>query len=1114
MNARKPRTPGHWILALSLGLGHAFSGQSASAAPPESRPTIGFDQQIRPILSDHCFQCHGPDTAKRKGKLRLDVEPKGRIDGDGVPVIVPGDRDTSEVFQRISSTDPDEQMPPPAAGKPLTPAQIRLIGDWISQGAKWQGHWSFATPRRPPAPPVKNRTWVRNPIDEFVLARLERERLAPSPEAARHSLIRRLALDLTGLPPTLAEVNEFARDPAPDAYNRVVDRLLASPRFGERMAIRWLNAARYADTSGYQTDGDREMWRWRDWVIDAYNRDMPFDAFTIEQLAGDLLPGATLDQRIATGFNRNHRGNSEGGIIPEEYAVEYVVDRVETTSTVWLGLTVGCARCHNHKFDPISQTDFYRLFAFFNNVPEQGRALKYGNSPPFLLSPTRAQQERLAALDARLQAARAHDQAMSAEREAAQARWERTAAEPRSKDRGTEPPPTMSGAVSANSCRRGLRPPIPEFPALRGDRTQVVSKVASGPKPDWTFQEHLLARFAYTGAADASPTSAPLVIEETKRRPEAFTKGPVGRAIVLDGVRGLEAGDVGAFGFLDRFTLACWIRPDDTRGGTIVSRMLDEPQGEGYCVELVEGRIQVNLVKRWLDDAIRVRSTVPVVPGRWTQLAVCYDGSRKAAGVAIYLDGRQATHEVLLDELNQTFLSKNPFRIGAGGGSDSRYRGAVDDVRIHDDVLSAQEIAVLATPESLATIAAIPPARRSPAQAHKLQLAFLETPAAARFQRARKQVLALELEKRALMDHLPTTMVMSELPQPRATHVLVRGQYDRPGERVEPGVPGCLPPWPSRAPLNRLGLAKWLVDPANPLTARVEANRLWQMFFGAGLVKTVEDFGSQGERPSHPELLDWLATELVRSDWDVKSLIRIIVTSASYRQSSRMSRELLDRDPENRLLARGPRLRLSAEMIRDQALALSGLLVERLGGPSVKPYQPPGLWSELGDASYVQDRGAALYRRGLYTFWKRTVAPPSLAAFDAPGREMCTVRESRTNTPLQALVMMNDPTFVEAAQALATRVMHEGGETLEEKLSWAFRAATGRSPGREELSVLAAGFRDQQTRFRGRPETARALVERGDHPALSTCEAAELDLAAMAVITQTILNLDEALTKE
>jgi hypothetical protein len=1056
MSALYRWTPGLWILALGL------SGQQVAAAPPENRPTVGFDQQIRPIMSDHCYQCHGPDAAKRKGKLRLDLDPNARSAKDGGPVIVPGDRDASELFQRITSTDPDEQMPPPAAGKSLTPAQISLIGDWINQGARWQGHWSFATPRRLAAPPVKNQRWARNPIDEFVLARLEREQLGPSHEAARHSLIRRLTLDLTGLPPTLAEIDEFARDSAPDAYDRIVNRLLASPRFGERMAIRWLNAARYADTSGYQTDGDREMWRWRDWVIDAYNRNMPFDAFTVEQIAGDLLPGATLDQRIATGFNRNHRGNSEGGIIPEEYAVEYVVDRVETTATVWLGLTVGCARCHNHKFDPISQTDFYRLFAFFNNVPEHGRALKYGNSPPFLTTPTRAQQEQLEVLGARLQSARAHDQALSAEREAAQARWEPT--------------------------------------------------VASGPKPDWTFQDHLLARFAFTDAGEASPTNARLVIEDTNHRPETFTKGPVGRAIVLDGVRGLEAGDVGAFGFLDRFTLAGWIRPDDARGGTIFSKMLDEPQGEGYSLEVVEGRIHVNLIKRWLDDAIRVRSAALVAPGRWTHLAVSYDGSRKAAGVTIYLDGRQVVHEVLLDELNQTFLTKNPFRIGAGGGCQSRYRGAIDDVRIHDDVLPAQDIAVLATPESLAAIVAIPPARRSPAQAYKLRLAFLETPAAVKFQQARKQVLALEHQKRALMDHLPTTMVMCELPQPRETHVLLRGQYDRPGDRVEPGVPGCLSPWPSRAPLNRLGLAKWLVDPANPLTARVEANRLWQMFFGAGLVKTVEDFGSQGERPSHPELLDWLATELIRSGWDIKSLVRIIVTSACYRQSSRMSRELLDRDPENRLLARGPRLRLSAEMIRDQALAVSGLLVERLGGPSVKPYQPPGLWSELGDASYVPDRGPALYRRGLYTFWKRTVAPPSLAAFDAPGRETCTVRESRTNTPLQALVMMNDPTFVEAAQALAMRAIQEGGKTLEEKLSWSFRAAIGRTPSRDELAVLAAGFRHHQSRFGVRPEAARALVEWGEHSASPTCEAA--DLAAMALITHTILNLDEALTKE
>jgi hypothetical protein len=1056
--SRYPRAP-WWIGPI---LATVILGPVQAGAPPRDPPPVEFNQEIRPILSDRCFQCHGPDGARRKAKLRLDLEQEARRDLGGRRTIVPGDLDASELYRRITSADADERMPPPAAGEPLTAGQIDRLGRWIRQGAPWQVHWSLIPPRRPPVPPVNRPGWVRNPIDAFVLARLEREGMAPSVEESRAGLLRRLSLDLTGLPPDLSELDGFSTDPRPDAYDHVIERLLASPRFGERMAIRWLNAARYADTNGYQTDGGRTMWRWRDWVIDAYNRNLSSDRFTIEQLAGDLLPSATLEQKIATGFNRNHRGNAEGGIIPEEYAVEYVMDRVETTATVWLGLTIGCARCHNHKFDPISQEEFYRLFAFFNNVPENGRAVKYGNSPPLIKAPTRAQQEQLTVLESRLAAARHRVEAMEPELDAAQSRWE-----------------------------QGLR--------TRADL-------------DWQPRRRLLVHLSFEGSPRGAAGEATLRRDADAPGEPATTLGPAGRALVLDGRGYLDAGDVGRFGFLDRFTLSAWIRPRGQWGGTVLSRMADEPKGEGYSVVLAGGKVQVNLVKRWLDDAIRVESRALIPADRWTHLAVSYDGSRSASGVSIFLDGREVPTEVLLDELNQTFLTRDPLRIGGGGGLESRFHGAIDEVRVHDAALPAAEIEVLATAATAAEIAAIPRTVRTPGQARKIRAVFLDAGARESFRRRRSELAALQEQLQALLDRVPTTMVMQERPRPRVAQVLIRGQYDRPGARMARGVPACLSPWPEGAPVDRLGLARWLADPAHPLTARVEVNRQWQMLFGTGLVKTVEDFGVQGELPSHPELLDWLATEFARTGWDIKALIRTMVTSATYRQAPGVSPELLSKDPENRLLSRGSRLRLPAEMLRDQSLRLGGLLVERLGGPSVKPYQPAGLWDELADDVYVQNHGPSLYRRSLYTFWKRTVAPPGMVTFDAPGRETCIVRETRTNTPLQALNLMNDVTFVEAARAFAARILQEGGPSPEDRLTWAFRAATSRPPGPEELAVLLAGLRDQESRFRVDPRAARELVDCGESRADPRLDSREL--AAYTVAAQVILNLDEVINKE
>jgi len=1036
--------------------------------------TVGFNRDIRPILSDICYACHGPDKAKRKADLRLDLEASAKAKIEDHFAIISGDPAKSELIRRITTNDQDDHMPPADAGRQLTPRQIELLRRWIEQGAKWEAHWSFIAPERPVVPEVRSaKIKDQNPVDGFILARLEREGLQPSPEADRAALVRRASLDLTGLPPTPAEADAFLADTSPQAYERVVDRLLASPAYGERMASRWLDAARYADTSGYQSDGERSMWRWRDWVIDAFNRNMPFDQFTIEQLAGDLLPPiagspvATLAQRIATGFNRNHRGNAEGGIIPEEFAAEYVVDRVDTTATVWLGLTMGCARCHDHKYDPITQREFYSVFAFFNNVPEKGRAVKIGNSPPMLTAPTDAQERELAKIEGQLAAAETRLRELEPQIAFTQTAWEKT--------------------------------------------------LAAAPAAQWTVTNGLQARFELGGKlASAFGKTALAKFEDGD---ESFAPGHGALAAALDGKRFINCGDVGDFGFFDKFTLAAWIQPHGAEGGAIVSRMVEQAadsafasDSEGYSVHLKAGRVQVHLTKRWLDDALRVETGAALAPEQWNHVAVVYDGSRLASGVKIFINGQPQKLNVLLDQLNQTFQTKQPLRIGAGGGPANRFHGLVSDVRVYGRALSAEEIGIVATTESMAELAAIPAAQRTAPQAAKLRSCFLAEHAPAPLREAQANVAALRGQRAKFVESLPTVMVMEEMPQPRETFVLKRGVYDQRGERVTPGVPASLPPLPADAARNRLGFARWLVNPSNPLTARVAVNHQWQMIFGTGLVKTAEDFGSQGELPSHPELLDWLATEFVRTGWDVKRLLKLIVTSATYRQSSHVTAGLVARDPDNRLLARGPRVRLPAEMIRDQALAVSGLLVREIGGPSVKPYQPPGLWKELSGTDYVQDHGDALWRRSLYTFWKRTSPQPTMTTFDAAGREMCSVRPSRTDTPLQALALMNDVTFVEAARCLAQRVMREAGPTPEDRVRLAFRLVLTRAPKPPELRVLLEDLHDHLARFRADPKAAQSLISAGESPRDASLAADEL--AAYTALAGLILNLDEAITKQ
>jgi hypothetical protein len=891
---------------------------------------VEFNRDIRPILSDRCWTCHGSDAAAKGIRLRLDQ-----------PDAVSAARD--RIVERITTPSKSKRMPPVHTGATLSSAEIATLEKWVAAGAPWQKHWAYLPPQRQP----------NQSIDSLVRARLTREGLAPAPPAEPATLLRRVAFDLTGLPPLPGEFDGLT-------YEQSVDKLLASPRYAERLTARWLDAARYADSNGYQTDGERQMWRWRDWVLDAFARNMPFDQFVIEQMAGDLLPNATLSQKIATGFQRNHRGNGEGGIVGAEYLAEYAADRVETMSTVFLGSTIGCARCHNHKYDPFTQKEFYQLFAYFHNIGERGRYFKFGNTPPFIYAPTEPQQQKLADLEARLAAAEAK-----------------------------------------------LRP-----------------GQAKGP-------------FTWKPTQDLTPL------------------------------------DKAAPHYTGRFTFATTFTPPAATAN-VVSKAVPEAESTGLRFELREGRLQVNLVQRWLDDALRVETERVLTPGKPYHLAFTYDGSKLAAGIHIYIDGRPEKLRILVDELNQDFIVKEPFRVDA------------PSVQYFARALPPLEIAFLA-----GTAQGPDAARRQ----------YLETTDA----KAWAEVVRLRRQRETFLDEVPTVMVMQETGQPLDAHVLLRGAYDRPGEKVNPGVPAIL----SSTPItNRLDLARWLVSRTNPLTARVTVNRFWQSLFGTGLVKTAEDFGAQGEWPAHPELLDWLAVEFMDNGWNVKQLLRTIVLSETYRQSSRVTPDLLARDPENRLLARGPRLRLDAGAVRDQALYLSGLLVEKVGGPSVKPYQPAGLWKELsGAADYQPDSGEALYRRSLYTFWKRTSPPPTMANFDAAGRETCSVRESRTNTPLQALNLMNDVTFLEASRRLAEKLINRP-----DGLAYGFRLVTGRSPSPAELEVLTNALEAHRQTYRQNELAARSLLAHGDSPRNLALNVP--DLAAHTLIASLLLNLDQGITKE
>ncbi len=1039
-----------------------------SASPgATSSEKLMFNRDVRPILSDACFHCHGPDEKNRKAGLRLDLaEAAVQPAKSGALPIVPGKPDDSEVLVRVL-LDPDDSdvMPPHETGKVLTEDQKRILRTWIEQGAAYQGHWAFLAPQRPPVPA---QTSADHPVDAFLLHRLKQEGLTMQPEADRSTLLRRVSLDLTGLPPTLAEQDAFEKDTAPGAYERAVDRLLASPHYGERMAIEWLDLARYADSNGFQSDGSRQMWMWRDWLIQAYNRNLPFDQFTVEQLAGDLLPNATRDQLIATGFNRNHRLNGEGGRIEAEWFVETVIDRVETTGMTWMALTLNCARCHDHKYDPVSQKEFYQLFAFFNSVEENGVLGPEGkngvNTPPLLRVPSEAQAAELASLEAKVAAAEAARKSAESAMPAAFAAWDAT---------------TRAKLTAGSKSLTAWQP-------LTGDSAKSLKGASLARQPD--------------GSWLAGGRNAPNDTYEITAT--------------------LEEGSFGG--------LLLEVFPDPS--------LPNQSLGRGSNGNFVLTSVELAFHQPGQDEAggspIALTKASATYEQRGWPVASLVDPSAKSRGWAI--DGNSPDKRIARRAM---FLPAASVQVVKGTKLTARLRHAsgfgdhnVGRFRISVTQLPPDQATLdggTGLPPAIPRILAIAPETRTSADRQALEKHFrqaVDNP-------VRQAQTALDTARKVRTDFeqsLPSTMVMKEEPAPRDAFILARGEYDRPADKVTRALPAVLPQLPPGAPVNRLGLAQWLVSGEHPLTARVWVNRTWERLFGAGIVKTSENFGSQADWPMHPELLDWLAVEFASptvlpvvngkpaTAWDIKAMLKFLVTSRAYRQSSTSTPELNQRDPDNRLLARGPRFRLRGELLRDQALAVSGMLAPAIGGPSVRPYMPEGVWDETnryGDLrNYKPGTGADLYRRTMYTIWKRTAAPPTMLIFDSPTREVCTPKRSRTNTPLQALALLNEVTFVEASRGLAERMLREGGGTAEERLTTGYRLASGRRPDSATLAILRQGLEARLAQYAVAPEAAQQLIAHGTSkpdPALSPAE-----LAAYTVTANVLLNLDRVITRD
>ena len=1011
---------------------------------------VDFDRDVRPLLSNACFECHGPDAGSREASLRLDRE-DDLLGEDGV--VVAGDAEASLLFQRITHPDSRRVMPPPDARHQLDPAAIRLIRRWIDEGAEWRDHWAFIPATRRPGSPTGDPD--RDPIDRRILAALDSAGLTPSPSIDRPTLLRRVSFDLTGLPPTIDELDAFIDDRESGAYERVVDRLLASTSFGERMATPWLDLARYADTYGYQSDVGRPTWPYRDWVVRAFNQNLPHDDFLIWQIAGDLLPQPTRDQRIATAFNRLHRMTNEGGSVEAEFRAEYVADRVHTFGTAMLGLTTECARCHDHKFDPISQREYYQLAAFFDDIDESGLYSHFtGATPtPTLLLTTSESDAEIAAHRA------------SIDRHLA------------------------SIEIMERDGRDRFRDWLDSAPGIDVLPDLLVHLPMDEILPDGTLENH--ANPDRPGTTSGGP-----VVEDTG-------------GLRLDGENSIRVPGA-EFSRVDPFTIALRLRISAPSERAVVmhrSRAWTDAGSQGWELLLEDGHPRWSLIHFWPGDAISIRGIDPLPLDRWIDVAVVSDGSGTAEGLAIFVDGDRQPTEITHDHLVKAITGGDPGPMTIG----QRFRdrgfkhGSVADLRVVSRACTPLEI------RHLHDDRAIVEAIESPVAVDDLELRA--TFHAAFDDAVRPARDRLRVDRRALaavIDRTPELMVMKELDEPRTTRILERGRYDRPGDVVTPGVPAILGDLPTDAPRNRLGLAGWLTAPENPLTARVAVNRLWMQVFRTGLVPTPEDFGVQGIRASHPELLDELTLDFIASGWDVKAMLRRLVLTSTYQRSSRTSDTGDQIDPDNRLLSRGPAGRLGAEMLRDHALAASGLLVDRIGGPSVFPYEPPGLWQEKSGAAYPQSDGDGLHRRSLYTHWKRTSPPPAMLLLDAAQRDVCTARRSLTATPLQALVLMNDPQFVEAARVLAERVLAETNEPSQ-AIEAAFRRLTSRHPSDRERTMLVGLYAAELAAFRDQPESAAALASIGGdsrHPELDPAR-----VAAMTITCSAILNTDAATTR-
>ena len=1058
--------------------GCAPDGNTVSPLPR----VVDYNEHVRPILSDKCFACHGPDEANREAGLRLDVAEAAYAElpeSPGKRAIVPGKPSRSQLVARIRAGDPEEQMPPVDANLTLDDHEKALLTRWIDQGAVYKPLWSLIPPESTSRHSIEQSS-IPDEIDRLVEKRLKAEGLSPATRATRETLIRRAAFDLTGLPPTLEEINAFLADERPDAYERVIDTYLEAPAYGERMAAMWMDVARYADSDGYLDDKHRELSPWRDWVIRAFNENLPYDQFVTWQLAGDLLPNPTQDQVLATAFNRLHKKNSEAGIVFEEFRTEYVADRANTFGKAFLGLTMECARCHDHKYDPISQADYYKLYGYFNSTDEIGHAV-YGpdQTPgPALLLTTPEEDQEVSRLKRDVEQL---EKELETVRRAAKA----------SNDAWLEHLPSISA---------------------------IQKRMAASLEAHYPF-DNIIAQ----GDAMVSPNVAgdrsPATIRDI-----ALVEGKSGKAIHVTDYGQMTLGErVGWYGRTQPFTIDFWIYPDTVYSEAMLFTHSEEWRLglRGYTLQLEDNHLVFRMAHSYPQNAIKVVAESMVPVRTWTHVTITYDGSSKAQGVRLFQDGLAVSLDTKRDNLYKGILFTPDIHTYGFRGIELGQRdkftpfkdGRIDAFRVYDAALTPIEVLTLHDPNRVSQLLAEASEGKMAGEERALLAEYhavyhgTPAPVVARLNAARDSL-------NTLLNGIEEIMVMGDLAEPRPTHVLERGLYDAPGDRVAPGTPAAILPIAEDLPENRLGLAAWLFDPENPLTARVMVNRIWQMHFGRGLVATPDDFGNQGALPSHPALLDALAVAFRESGWDIKQLHKTIMRSATYQQASAMTPEGIERDPDNVLLARGPAFRLPAEMIRDHALAISGLLVPRIGGPSVYPYQPAGLWDDLSTKGwryrYLQEPGEGLYRRSLYTIWKRTAPPPSMLLFDAPDRSTCMVERQPTSTPLQALTLLNDPQYVEAARVLAETVMAEQ-PTQADRFTTIFRLITSRHPTEAEMGLMESMYQDEQRLFYATPQKALAYLNTGEHPLNQTLN--PIQTAALASVTSALLNTDEATTR-